>query len=542
MVFTETRCLEPSRIQSFDRLSPPDWTDHLDLIGAVPFHWNLVTGRMTTDVEHALAKLLKLPINSEPFTRTDVSAVFPSAVQTRRRILAHDLAWNGAQYALRYELDTLDGQSIWIEERGTRQSGRGATPHLIAGVLIDVSDTVTREQTARHSSRYDPLTGFLNADGFAQAVACDQRLNADASDAQVISVRIMNLETIERNFGFPATEYTVKFVAQKLEDQFDQRSVLGRPSDQVYTLLRRENSENAYAWISGLSAIPITTPFGLIKVDLNVKTELASNWINPFETASAALPSYPKAQSHPNPKFSAEDIRSVLQNERLTLAFQPIVDARTKNPVHYECLLRLITDTGDIVSAWPFIRAAEALSLIDVIDLCVLDMASEKLGEDPSLRLAVNLSAGTLRYPDKVQTYLDRLSKLGSAAQNLTIELTETLALECSDIANQFAAKARALGCKFAVDDFGAGHTSFRNLLNVEADIIKIDGAFVKNIATDQPKQAFVRLLVDFAQTLNLKTVAEMVDNAADAQYLTRVGVDYLQGYFFGMPGAIPKS
>jgi len=107
-------------------------------------------------------------------------------------------------------------------------------------------------------------------------------------------------------------------------------------------------------------------------------------------------------------------------------------------------------------------------------------------------------------------------------------------------MASRFSVETRTLGCKFAIDDFGAGYTTFRNLMAIEADTIKIDGSFIQNLSQSANNQTFVRMMVDLAQTFSVKTVAEMVDNRKDAELLKRLGVDYLQGYLFGIPSAAP--
>jgi EAL domain-containing protein (putative c-di-GMP-specific phosphodiesterase class I) len=119
--------------------------------------------------------------------------------------------------------------------------------------------------------------------------------------------------------------------------------------------------------------------------------------------------------------------------------------------------------------------------------------------------------------------------------------MTETLAVDDPAQASRFSAAVRALGCRFAVDDFGSGYTTFRNLMAIEADMIKIDGTLIEGIASDQNKQTFIRMMVDLAQTFGVKTVAEMVDDRADAEILRRLGVDYLQGFMFGVPSAAPS-
>ena len=106
--------------------------------------------------------------------------------------------------------------------------------------------------------------------------------------------------------------------------------------------------------------------------------------------------------------------------------------------------------------------------------------------------------------------------------------------------AARFSSDVRALGGEFAVDDFGSGYTTFRNLMAVEADSLKIDGSLIRGIATDENKQTFMRMMVDLAQTFSVQTVAEMVETEADAAVLRRLGADYLQGYHFGVPAPAP--
>lgn len=239
------------------------------------------------------------------------------------------------------------------------------------------------------------------------------------------------------------------------------------------------------------------------------------------------------------PNFTYDDVLLSLQKGRLTLAYQPIIDAGTGETVHYEGLMRRVDQNGQLSSAGFLIMAAERYDLVHHIDALALTIAGAALTEHKNIKLALNVSAGTVKDKIAAKAYISTLKSLGSDASRIILELTETLALDDAERANDFAAQAKALGCEFAIDDFGAGHTTFQNLLGIEADIIKIDGSFVRDISTAREKQVFVRLIVDLAQTLGIKTVAEMVDNEADATRLKELGVDMLQGYLFGYPGAI---
>jgi EAL domain-containing protein (putative c-di-GMP-specific phosphodiesterase class I) len=121
-------------------------------------------------------------------------------------------------------------------------------------------------------------------------------------------------------------------------------------------------------------------------------------------------------------------------------------------------------------------------------------------------------------------------------AQRLIVEITETVAIQDIDETAKFVAAVRDLGCRVALDDFGAGYTSFRNLKALDVDCVKIDGSFVKGLSENVDNQLFVRTLLGLAEGLGLKTVAECVETAADAALLARRGVRYLQGWYFGKP------
>ena len=235
-----------------------------------------------------------------------------------------------------------------------------------------------------------------------------------------------------------------------------------------------------------------------------------------------------------------DDILSGLNERRFRLAYQPIVDADNRMIKHYEALLRIKTDSGDLETAVPYILAAENHGLVHLLDQRALELVAKHLFERKNLNLAVNLSAKTIKNDVAMQTYIKTLKTLGPATNRLIVELTETAALKDPQKAAIFSDVLHGLGGKFAVDDFGAGHTSFRNLMAMEVDMLKIDGSLIKDIATQSHQQVVVAMITDLAQTFDVKTVAEHVDNDADAEWLQEKGVDYFQGFLFGAPDALP--
>jgi EAL domain-containing protein (putative c-di-GMP-specific phosphodiesterase class I) len=157
-----------------------------------------------------------------------------------------------------------------------------------------------------------------------------------------------------------------------------------------------------------------------------------------------------------------------------------------------------------------------------------------RLQQDPAAHLSVNVSAATLHDRDWLDRLRNAVRLAPGTAERLIIEITETCALGDTAATCAAIAAMKSLGIRVAMDDFGAGHTSFRNLRRLGFDLIKIDGAFIQNLARSPDDRFFVRTLLDLARHLNIETVAEWVEDAETARLLTEWGIDYGQGNFFG--------
>ncbi|MSO66734.1 MAG: EAL domain-containing protein [Pseudolabrys sp.] len=190
---------------------------------------------------------------------------------------------------------------------------------------------------------------------------------------------------------------------------------------------------------------------------------------------------------------------------------------------------------GAICHANEIIPVAERLGLVRMLDYRVLELVVGELTAEPALNASVNVSPASAMDPDWWAGLGGLLRANSGAAERLIIEITETAAIQDVDDARGFVARVKDLGCRIAIDDFGAGNTSFRNLRKLGVDIVKIDGAFVQNIMKSSDDRAFVRTLVDLARRLGLKTVAEWVQDEESAQLLLGFGCDYLQGQLIGL-------
>ena len=247
------------------------------------------------------------------------------------------------------------------------------------------------------------------------------------------------------------------------------------------------------------------------------------------------------SQRRKNNEMSDVILRA-LNDRRIYLAYQPIVTDITSEVTKYECLIRMRDENGSEVPAPSFIPAAERLGLVHLLDRRVLELATKDLAQNPDIALNVNLSWETVRDPVWAEGYLSHLRANARVCDRLTIELTETQMVDAIESSREFVAAIKSFGCKFAIDDFGAGYTSFRNLKALDIDVLKIDGSFVSGVSTSRENQLFVRTLLDLARNFGMKTVAEWVDDENDAQLLKALGVDYLQGYYIGKPAPLPRA
>jgi EAL domain-containing protein (putative c-di-GMP-specific phosphodiesterase class I) len=229
-------------------------------------------------------------------------------------------------------------------------------------------------------------------------------------------------------------------------------------------------------------------------------------------------------------------VEAALREDRLLFAFQPVVCAATGRVDYFECLLRMRDEEGGIVSGAEFITIVEGLGWIGLIDRYVLNKAVQELAADPGVKLGFNISGMTAGDRPWLRSLTSLLRHRRDIAGRLVVEITETAAL--GDIAESacFVDTLRHAGCRVALDDFGAGHTSLRHLQILPVDIVKIDGSLVRNLTSRPQTRIFLRHLIGLLNGFGLSTVAECVENAEDAALLRAEGVGYLQGHHFGRP------
>ncbi|MBX2823704.1 MAG: EAL domain-containing protein [Gammaproteobacteria bacterium] len=239
---------------------------------------------------------------------------------------------------------------------------------------------------------------------------------------------------------------------------------------------------------------------------------------------------------------SIQFIRQAVAEDRLRLYYQPVfkITGTGVQLEHCEILLRIISETGEVLSPAEFIPLAEKYNLMHEIDRWVLTHVLEWIRANQQQyrlpRLLINLSGLSFIDNEFLDFSMQQLQQDGIDASRIAFEITETAAVDNLDLARGFMQRIRSLGCRFALDDFGSGFSTFAYLKNLPIDYLKIDGSLVRNLATDDMDLEMVRAINQIGHTVGARTIAEFVENDDILDILRELGVDYAQGYGLQKP------
>ncbi len=474
----------------------------------------------------------------------------------------------GVSYQIEYQLkaDPAFGfPSMWVEDSGHWYAGADGKPQLAIGVVKPITERHDHEQQLRKLSHTDALTGMMNRNRFDAALeeSIAQATDEERSCALAIAA-IRNLGVVNDAYGFDVANEVITAIAQRLRSMMRGGDCISRYSGSKFGIILNDISgaEMPIALERLLNAARgtvVETSHGPVWALLSIgavqvpghATSAATAKALAEESLSLALrQSSDNFAIHvPSPETSharllnarcASEITQCLKNNLFQLAFQPMVSVATGEVVCHEALLRMRDSAGETVTASHLIPVAEKLGLIRLVDRSVVQLAIETLLRHREARLSVNISATTANDPRWNEQIVTMIASAADVAGRLTIEITETIVLADLTSALQFLDKLRGIGCCVAIDDFGAGFTSFRNLRDLPVDIIKLDGSYCRNLADDPENLYFARMLIEMAHHFGIRTVAEWVETEADATILSGLGIDLIQGHFLGEPTLQP--
>jgi EAL domain-containing protein (putative c-di-GMP-specific phosphodiesterase class I) len=238
--------------------------------------------------------------------------------------------------------------------------------------------------------------------------------------------------------------------------------------------------------------------------------------------------------------INLEILKQTLKESRFSMHYQPIVHLQDGKPQHYEALIRMRDEAGNMLPPDVFIKVAENFGLATKIDCMVVTACIRKLAElaragNPA-GLAINLSGKSVGNVELLALIKREIAATGVDPTRIVFEITETAVFHNLELVQQFVRDAKQLGCRFALDDFGVGFSSFYYIKQLDIDYLKIDGSFIRNLLDSANDRVFVQAMVEISRVYGMKVIAEWVENAETVNLLKDLGVDYGQGYHFGKP------
>jgi diguanylate cyclase (GGDEF)-like protein len=545
----------------------PDVAQILVSIGEVAYDWRidsdaLIWGANVTDV--LLIRDLEAISSGRGYAQLleaeNAQARFDAVMQSDKRDEGCGVGYQ-IQYCVRP--DPGSETKLWVEDIGRWFAGPDGRPACAHGLIRVINERYEYVRRLTFLARCDGLTGELNRHRLTELLddTIDEALRLRSSCGFLL-VGIDNLARINESYGFDVADEVIGAVAKRLRARMRGKDTLGRFSGNKFGLVLRDCTPDDMAiaaerMLTGVRDEVIQTGAGTVAVTVTIggvtaprhARSVAEVLARAQETLDAAKgkrrgsflayqPSIEREALRRENIRATDEIVAALNERRIFLAYETIVAATERQPAFYECLMRIRRTDGSLIAANNIVPVAERLGLVRLLDHRVLELAVDEMIAAPTLQASLNVSAASTSDPDWWAGLGALLRPHPGVAERLIVEITESAAILDVDETRGFVARVKDLGCRIAIDDFGAGYTSFRNLRKLGVDIVKIDGAFVHDIMRSDDDRAFVRTLIDLARRLKLQTVAEWVQDEGAARTLQAWGCDYLQGALIGLATA----
>ncbi|MDI4239193.1 MULTISPECIES: bifunctional diguanylate cyclase/phosphodiesterase [unclassified Bradyrhizobium] len=542
--------------------SIPPAADILASLGQVTFVWDIASDALVWS-DNVASVFPDLPAEA-----IASGAAFSRLIEPSRAIRSDAFgqpaplrSGEGMPYRIEYGVRaSTSAPVIWIEETGCWFGGPDGRPVHAQGVIRIDNERHARDEQLVKLSRHDPLTGELNRTHLIAALAeAIEEATRFRSSCAFMLIGIDHLARINDAFGFDVADAVIAEISKRIRARLRGGDVLGRFSGNKFGLILRNCTVDdanvaAERFLTAVREEIVPTRSGPVSVTASIgAVSVPRHARNADEAINRAQETLDTTKSRragsfllwkPNVERDAQrrvnirvtdEIVTALNERRIVVAFEPVVEVQSRQPAFYECLVRMQQEDGRALSAPDIVPVAERLGLIRLVDHRVLELAVAELAASPEVQLSLNISPDTTMDPDWLAGIESLMAAHPGVGERLIVEITETVAISNLDEVRGFVTRLKNFGSRIAIDDFGAGYTSFRNLRKLGVDIVKIDGAFVQNIAHSADDRAFVQTLLDLARRLGIKTVAEWVQDEASAVMLREWGCDYIQGRLIGL-------
>jgi diguanylate cyclase (GGDEF)-like protein len=542
----------------------PQTSTILACLGQAAFVWDIAADTIAWS-NHAGVVFTDIPPEA-----LASGAEFAKLIEPKREIRSEALKLSppardvGVPYRIEYGVRAATSAPLlWIEETGCWFADPDGKPARVQGIVRINNEGHARDEQLLKLSRHDPLTGELNRThliaALAEAIEEAQRFR---STCAFMLIGIDHLARVNDAFGFDVADAVISDVATRIRARLRGGDVLGRFSGNKFGLILKNCTVEdmniaAERFLAAVRDDVVPTKSGPVSVTASVGAvslpRYARSADEAINRAHETLDSAKRRRAgsylawRPNVERDAQrrvnirvtdEIVTALNERRIVMAYEPVVAAASREAAFYECLVRMEQDDGRVLLAPDIVPVAERLGLIRLVDHRVLELVIAELATSPDVVLSLNISPDTTMDPDWWGTIESVMRAHPGIGERMIVEITETVAIQDVDDLRSFVTRLKNFGSRIAIDDFGAGYTSFRNLRKLGVDIVKIDGAFVQNIVRSADDRAFVQTLIDLARRLDLKTVAEWVQDEEAATMLRDWGCDYIQGRLIGLAAA----
>ncbi len=469
-------------------------------------------------------------------------------------------------YAHEFRVVWPDGSTHWIAARGEFTFDENGQPSRMRGAVVEVTAHKQAEADIERLAYSDALTGLPNRT--ALRMHLEQSVQLAKNHARTMAILLLDLNNfreINDTLGHQNGDKVLVQLADRLRSALRPSDIVARlGGDEFAVLLSRLADKDHINLVIAKVLAAMRQPLMIADVPLDVQTAIgialfpdhgqdADTLLQHADVALYAAKEknlthllYSRESDDYNPQQLAlmGELRLAIQREELTLHYQPVVDIKTGKTVGVEALVRWQHPSRGLIYPDTFIPAAEKTGLIASLTTWVLANALrqqhrwQRAGID--LNVSVNLSVRNLQQPDIVDEVRDMLLSSGVSPEKLTLEITETAIMVDPDRAKEVLTELHNFGIRFAIDDFGMGHSSLAYLKNLPVDKMKVDKSFVMDFK-NPANAAIVRATIDLAHNLGLSVTAEGVEDESALNALGLLGCDHAQGYFLSRPQTVDK-
>ncbi|MGE0051561.1 MAG: EAL domain-containing protein [Arcobacter sp.] len=420
-------------------------------------------------------------------------------------------------------------------------------------ILNDISHEVEHKHELYKLLYTDNLTKFPN-----RAKLIEDLQNNGLNLQAVSLLNINSFKEVNDFFGHKVGDSILidvaKLISKKIEN-FKNLKLYKFPSD-TYCIVNTENSRDEF--VNLINEIIETIYknvfiFEHYEIDIRMTAGISfSDKNNKLITADIALQTakkdhkdylifydeLDKFQEYENNMFWTKKLKSAFINDHIEVFVQPLVNNKTLNVDKYECLVRLIDEDGKIVNPYFFLDISKRSNQYTKLTKIVIEKSFKKFDNLP-FEFSVNISYEDIENSNFLDFIKEMLKKY-NVKNRVVFEILEDENIKNYNLLISFIDEIKSLGCKVAIDDFGSGYSNFEHLLKMNVDYLKIDASLIKNVAKNENSYKITKTIIEFAKSLNLKTIAEYVENEEIFNIIKELGADYSQGYYFSAPIAEP--